>query len=126
MSKPFGTGFPTPALCTCNLQSVLGLSFSQVKFQEIHGVEPQFSGRKSTDLINMLGLPGRRVSGGREILCRSCGGHLGHVFMDGQCLGANGPERHCVNSMALVYVAGHIGLRSFCLKDLKGPQRGPF
>lgn len=26
--------------------------------------------------------------------------------MDGQCLGGDGPERHCVNSMALVYVAG--------------------
>ncbi|CAL1142320.1 unnamed protein product [Cladocopium goreaui] len=54
------------------------------------------------------------VSGGREILCRSCGGHLGHVFMDGQCLGGDGPERHCVNSMALVYVEEETALNEVC------------
>ena len=69
---------------------------SDTKFESGSGW-PSFTEPKVAEAVEVK----RDVSHGMvrtEVLCRRCGGHLGHVFDDGP--GANG-LRYCINSCAL-------------------------
>lgn len=88
---------PDPALTGAFACAACGAELFDADTQFVSGTGwPSFSDAKGTSVEHRRDLS--MIVPRTEVVCRRCGGHLGHVFSDGP---APTGKRYCINSSAL-------------------------